>query len=132
MAGRNRRFDTRIAGRYPAHVLRAISAKLRALLLISAVFAAVLPTRAVAAATSKSGYCMQMAGDNNSCHSCLTDPNQPPKCCSTSASPIVLFLSAPIVFRVFAFSGQLIVDLPAKLSLRFDRPPAPPPRSVIA
>jgi hypothetical protein len=62
-------------------VLRAISAKVCALLLISAVFAAVLPGRAVAAATNKNDCCMEMATDNG-CHGCMTDPSQPPKCCS--------------------------------------------------
>jgi hypothetical protein len=69
--------------------------------------------------------------DARSDDGCPMKPMQQAQCCAACALAVTLFLATSSAFIAPTSSAERFTDSAARASLRTDRPPVPPPRSVL-
>jgi len=114
-------------------VTRRISRSFGALLLCASIVAITLPLRAQIPPPSKPDCCdtMKAHHDARSDDGCPMKPMQQTQCCAACALAVTLFLATSSSFIVSTAPAERFADSAARASLRTDRPPVPPPRSVL-
>jgi hypothetical protein len=114
-------------------VRRRISRSFGALLLCASIVAITLPLRAQIPPPSKPDCCAMMKAhhDAPSDDGCPMKPMQQTQCCAACALAVTLFLATSSSFIAPTSSAERFTDSAARASLRSDRPPVPPPRSVV-
>jgi hypothetical protein len=114
-------------------VTRRISRSFGALLLCASIVAITLPLRAQIPPPSKPDCCAMMKAhhDARSDDGCPMKPMQQTQCCAACALAVTLFFATSSAFIAPTSSAERFIDSAARASLRTDRPPVPPPRSVL-
>jgi hypothetical protein len=111
-------------------VTRRIFRSFGALLLCASIVAITLPLRAQIPPPSKLDCraMMKPQHDASNDDGCPMKPMQQAQCCAACALAVTLFFATSSSFIAPTPPAETLSDRAARLSLRTDRPPVPPPR----